>query len=117
MERDWDCVRAILVALEDKANATDPMPPAAVEEFDAQKVSYHMKLMIEAALIEGNCAKGGYPCFAKSMTWEGHELLDKIRSEAVWNQVKKMAREKGVSLSFEAVKILGTAALKHYIGG
>jgi hypothetical protein len=116
MKRDWDCIRAILVALEDKADATDWMPPSAVPSFDALTVAYHMNLMIEAGLIEGTC-RNAEMCLAKSMKWEGHELLDKIRSETVWNQVKKMAREKGVALSFEAVKILGTAALKHYIGG
>src|SRR4051794_20875922 len=113
MKRDWDCIRAILVALEDKANAADHMFPAAVEGFDAQNVAYNMRLMIEANLIDG-VSKSEIMTVAKSMTWEGHELLDKIRSETMWNQVKKLAREKGVSLSFEAVKILGTTALKHY---
>lgn len=117
MKPDWDCIRAILAALEDKGEAADPMLPSAVPDFDAQSVSYNMKLLIEADLIDGTCARGGLMCVAKSMKWEGHELLDKIRSQTVWNQVKTMAREKGISLSFEAVKMLGTTALKHYLGG
>jgi hypothetical protein len=116
MKRDWDCIRAILVALEDKGDPSDQMSASAVPDFDATTVSYHMKLMIEARLIDGTCNKGGtLHCSAKAMTWEGHELLDKIRSEKVWNRIKTLAREQGIALSFQAVKILGTHALEHLL--
>ena len=115
MKRDWECIRAILVALEENGDPTSFVQPTAVSGFDVQNVSYHIKLMIEAGLIEGACARSGFPCGAKSMTWEGHELLDKIRPEKLWNRIKTMAREQGVTLSFQAVKILGTHALEHFL--
>ena len=113
MKRDWDCIRAILVALEEKADATSFMQPTAIEEFDAGNVIYNMKLMIEAGLIEGQFKPG--KSIAQSMTWEGHELLDKIRSEKLWNRIKTVAREQGIALSFQAIKILGTHALNQLI--
>jgi hypothetical protein len=113
MKRDWDCIRAILVALEEKGDAASLVHPSAIAEFDAETVSYNMNLMIQAELIEGRCIKGAaLQCVAQSMTWEGHELLDKIRSEKLWNRIKTLAREQGVTLSFQAVKILGTHALE-----
>ena len=51
------------------------------------------------------------------MTWEGHELLDKIRSHTLWNKIKAGARERAIPLSFDAVKLLGTEAIKSLIGG
>ena len=61
----------------------------------------------------------GFPvsCAAVSMTWEGHELLDKIRSHTLWNKIKAGARERAIPLSFDAVKLLGTEAIKSLIGG
>ena len=116
MKRDWDCIRAILAALEEKGDAESLVHPQAITAFDAETVAYQMKLMIEAGLIEGKFLKGrALQCVAQSMTWEGHELLDKIRSEKLWNRIKTMAREQGITLSFQAVKILGTHALEHLI--
>jgi hypothetical protein len=92
--------------------------PNQIEGFDAEAVSYNMKLLIQAELIEGNVsavARGAVYCVASSMTWEGHELFDKIRSETLWNKIKTAARERAVPLSFEVVKILAVEAVKSLI--
>jgi hypothetical protein len=118
VRRDWDCIRAILLALEDKGEATRLMRSSAVPDFDAETVCYHMQLMIEAGLINGKCKDGTtLYCVAKSMTWQGHELLDKIRSQTVWNRIKSLAREQSLPLSVEAIKMLGSHALSSVIGG
>jgi len=118
MKRDWDCIRAILVALEENGDATSFIEPSDIAAFDAETVAYNTKLLIEAGLAEGLIKQSrGLFCVVRSMTWEGHELLDKMRSEKLWNQIKKTAREKGVSLSFEAVKALGTYALTRLLSG
>lgn len=41
----------------------------------------------------------------------GHELLDTMRSKPVWERTKKVAAEKGIELSFEAVRLLAVRAL------
>jgi hypothetical protein len=118
MKRDWDCVRAILAALESKGDTAGSLRPNQIEGFDAEAVSYNMKLLIEAKLVEGTCSKqlaGAYYCFASSMTWEGHELFDKIRSEGIWNKIKAAARERAIPLSFDVVKILAVEAVKGLI--
>jgi hypothetical protein len=65
-----------------------------------------MKIMDEAGLIE-TCSStthnsGPYRA-AMSMTWEGHEFLDQIRQDTVWNRVKGGAREKGLDLSINVI--------------
>src|SRR6266567_3593435 len=107
MKRDWDCIRAILVALEDKGDPTSYVQPKDVAGFDDVTVSYNIQLMMERDLIRGTCMRGqDLHCIAKSMTWEGHEFLDRIRAEGIWNKVKAMAREQGVSLCFDLIKFL-----------
>jgi hypothetical protein len=118
MKRDWDCIRAIFSALEDKGDIAGGLRPNQIEGFDAETVSYNMKLLIEAKLIGGTLSQmtaGSIYCVAMSMTWDGHELFDKIRSETIWNKIKAGARERAVPLSFDVVKILAIEALKSLI--
>jgi hypothetical protein len=119
MKRDWDCIRAIFSALEDKGDIAGGLRPNQIAGFDVETVSYNMKLLIEGNLIGGTLsqmASGSIFCIAMSLTWDGHELFDKIRSETIWNKIKATARERAVPLSFEVVKILAVEAVKSIIG-
>ncbi|WP_079744105.1 DUF2513 domain-containing protein [Pseudomonas aeruginosa] len=48
---------------------------------------------------------------AQGLTWAGYDLLDTIRSKAVWERIKSTAQDKGIELTFDAVKALGKYAL------
>jgi hypothetical protein len=48
----------------------------------------------------------------KRLTWEGHEFLDKAKNEKVWNKAKSIIKEKGISLSLDALKIALTESVK-----
>ena len=104
MRRDWDLVRQILLALEKTESGR--LMPGDVPGWDKRIVSYHFKIMNEAGLICAKCVAGdgSVGCVGLSLTWEGHELLDSIRAHSVWNQVKGLAREKGLDLTFYVVK-------------
>lgn len=120
MKRDWDCIRAIFSALEAKGEIAGGLRPNQIEGFDAETVSYNMKLLIEAQLIGGTVSQmntGSIFCIGMSMTWDGHELFDKIRSETIWNKIKASARERAIPLSFEVVKILAVEAVKSLVVG
>ena len=115
MKRDWDCIRAILIALDEKGDTASALRPNEVDGFDRDLVSYNMRLLIDAALIKGDCIQptdSSVRCAATEMTWEGHELLDKMRSSTLWNKIKSAARERAIPLSFDVVKILGIEAIK-----
>lgn len=108
MQRNWDLIRDILLALEEKTEALSMLQPKSVSGYDEETVSYHMLLLKEAGLILGECSMHGKAlrCRAASLTWAGHELLDDIRRDTVWNGIKRTAREKGVDLGFDTVKAL-----------
>ncbi|AZS50380.1 DUF2513 domain-containing protein [Entomomonas moraniae] len=106
MKRDWDLIREILIAVEDLPDTTSRLNANAITEYDAETVSYHMSILNEAGLIVAQCSKTKpILCFANSLTWEGHEFLDKIRQQSAWNKIKTIVRDKGLDLSYEALKI------------
>lgn len=118
MKRDWDCIRAILIALEEKGDTASALRPNEVEGFDQDATSYNMRLLIDAGLIMGTCIQptsSSVRCIAFEIKWDGQELLDKMRSDTLWNKIKSSARERAIPLSFDAVKILAIEALKSLI--
>jgi hypothetical protein len=103
MQRNWEIVRKILIKLEEQGDTKGYIDAESVPPFDAETVSYHMQILDQAGLIKATCVKGfseGLSCVAFSMTWDGHEFLDKIRRDTMWNKVKGILREKGIDLSF-----------------
>ena len=46
---------------------------------------------------------------AKRLTWNGHEFLDSIRDNKIWEKTKEHFSQKGIEMSFELVK---SAAIK-----
>ncbi|WP_019518458.1 DUF2513 domain-containing protein [Aggregatibacter actinomycetemcomitans] len=48
---------------------------------------------------------------ALSLTWQGHEFLDKIRNDSVWNKVKSTVQSKSLDLSFDVIKQVATALI------
>ena len=40
----------------------------------------------------------------ESLTWEGHDFLDAIRSDTVWNKTKTLLKEKTLGMSFNIIK-------------
>ena len=113
MQRNWDVVRKILIKLEEIGNTSSFIHHDQVNGYDPEVVAYHMQLLDEAGLIKARCTftGGGLTAAAQSMTWTGHEFLDQIRNDTVWNTVKNNAREKGISLSLDVIVQLAKAAI------
>ena len=112
MKRDWDVVRKILLKLEEIGNTTSRLESSEVNGYDPELVSYHMQLLDEAGLIKARCRQHRpLNCVALSMTWKGHEFLDQIRQDTVWNKVKGEAREKGLDLSLDVIIALAKSII------
>ena len=46
-----------------------------------------------------------------SLTWEGHDFLDKIREDTTWNNVKKIIKDKTLPFTLEVAKTIATDLL------
>lgn len=112
MKRNWDTIREILTRLEELPNTDATLQLSDFPEDRAFDYSYHMELLIEAGLIEGQLSEtlGGGPTYflAQRLTWPGHEFLDSIRSDTVWSKTKKTFASRGVEMTFDLVKFVAT---------
>lgn len=113
MKRDMDLVRKILFCIEDFSTA-DEWLPVEIPEYNNSVISYHLKLLNEAGLIEAiNLSDSdGIDWRAGSLTWKGHEFLEAARNNSRWQSAKKLIIEKGGSLTFEILKLVLTENLK-----
>lgn len=117
MVRSWDTVRAILLKLEAAESAHTTLALDQVEGIDPQEVGYHIMLLNEAGLIEAKILKSSSGdgaiamALARRLTWQGHEFLDKIRDPSMWGKIKDKVKEKGLDLTFDAIKAAAGALI------
>jgi hypothetical protein len=113
MKRDWDVVRQVLSEIE----ASNRHKLQYHENKDAVATE-HAFLLFAAGYIKAVDATtfDGRALINPELTWEGHELLDTIRSKSVWERIKQMAKEKGIELTFDSVKLLAAKALEMAVG-
>lgn len=119
MKRNWDTIRLILTKVEGKHDSSYALLLQHFEPFDNLdqfEISYHVRLLLEIGLVEGRIdgpVGGGKPAtFAiLRLTWAGHEFLDSIRSDTVWNKTKETFTTKGLDMTFETIKAVAAAAM------
>lgn len=93
MKRDLDLVRAILITAE---SSDGPVGEAVLLSLDsdADKIAYHLELMCARGLVVADVSYDGFgrtPIDMEllSLTWEGYDYLDAIRSAKVWSKAKE----------------------------
>lgn len=116
MKRDWDVIREVLIEVEglskdERDSATYGLGSEHAEQ-DENK-SEHALLLWKAGYLSAIDAGtwAGPAIVSPELTWAGHDLLDTIRSKAVWERIKTIANDKGLELTFDSVKALGKLAL------
>ena len=117
MQRNWDIIRKILLKVEQLPTEDSTFASNELEGVDGEAVAYHMRLLLEAHLMVGGCrdALGPPFCHASRLTWAGHEFLDKIKNESLWQQIKAQSRTKGVDLSFTVITELAKGLITSLI--
>ncbi len=101
MKRDMDLVREILRTVEKmEPSRGHTETPFEIDGYSPDLISYHLKLMIQANLVEATAireARGGLEVshwWIKGLTWDGHDFLDSARDESRWNVAKGILTEK-----------------------
>lgn len=111
MKRDWDIIRDILLKLED----LEPSVVLEPKDFPSDKISeyaYNANLLLEAGLVhggtDGTLMADLNHFWLSRLTWDGHELLDAIRDDSIWNRTKNRFASEGISMTFDLVKNVAT---------
>jgi len=114
MKRDLDLVRQVLLQIE----ALPAGPPAQyrTSEIDDPVLLAHFELVIAAGLVNGKIARSqgtrGDVISISGLTWEGHEWLEMVRSQAMWNEIKSALQDNGGALTFELTKAVASKLLR-----
>lgn len=119
MKRDMDLVRRILLELEQIPEDSGWIESFSVDGIDSRSLSGHIHMMAEADLIEAidlsdMSASEWKP---KRITWRGHEFLDSIRSNTLWEKTKKAVLEKTGGLALAALEAYARHLAARLLGG
>jgi hypothetical protein len=119
MKRNWDTIREILL----KAEELTPGATLRLSDFDtarADEIAYHLKLLDESGLINVSTAEflgaAGIHFDLDRLTWSGHDFLDAVRNDSIWNKTKAMISEKGGAMTFELIKSFAISVAKTALG-
>ena len=106
MKRDMDLIRSILQEVKscDDPNGLERMPE--IEGHTEAQVSYHLKLLHDAGLIEAlvsDAAFGAsYSDFMHiNLTWAGQDFLDASKDDSLWAKAKETIIKPGTSFTFD----------------
>ena len=114
MQRDMELIRKILFTIEEKyVDTWLGGNEISIDGYDMKTVAYHCSILHDAGLIydyKGQYGDDELFFFGVGrLTWAGHEFLDKIKNDTVWNKTKGVIKEKGIPFVLDAVKEIATA--------
>ncbi|MDD5159082.1 MAG: DUF2513 domain-containing protein [Sulfuricurvum sp.] len=103
MKRDLDLLRDIMIYLEENLAPGGNIQSNDISLYDGsdeeyKKLSEHIKLLIEDGLIETSkpvVMKGFAIFMIFRITSKGHDFLDALRNDTVWNNTKEKMKEIG----------------------
>ena len=125
VKRDMELIRKILLEVEGWPNAEHRT--VKLPEHEQHVVLRHVEMLCSAGLLEmfGSPRPIGTPnqfLIIKDLSWEGHEFLDAVKSDTVWNNVKQsLSAANLTSVSMETIKYaaveISKCILRAFLGG
>jgi len=112
MKRDMELIKQLLLLIEEQADGG--LQLEIPQDIDRKVAVKHLNMLEEAGLVKNNIQYGdNYPvCIFSSLTWEGHDFLENIKNDTVWNKLKEMIKEKSGELSWAVIKAAAIEYMK-----
>ena len=113
MKRDWTIIRAILLKLEESETPNTVLNANNLPPFEEQAVAYHIRLLANAGHITANVSESRsgdgriYVALARNLSNSGHELLDTIRNDKVWDKIQEKVKKDGLEMTVDVVLMVG----------
>lgn len=110
MKLDYDCIRYILISVENSDNPRLLASTLANDKYDVSKILYHIECLLDVNYLETSKpinSLGSYysDYFIFRLTMYGHQFLDNIRNDTIWNKVKTKSHEVGALTLTSILKI------------
>lgn len=119
MTRDWNLIRTLLLEIE-ALEGGHHFAPQALAGHSSATVSYHLHLMHQAGLIDGqlNHPWNGEPVLhSRGLTLAGHDLLDLMRDEALWAVKQTLLNERQGGVTYDALLRFDTPLQRGSLSG
>jgi Hypothetical protein (DUF2513) len=118
LKRDMELVRDLLLVIEQNDDRRELEIP---KDWDREVVAYHLKILDQAGYVKNNTkwADNKPMWLIASLTWEGHEFLDAIKSDNVWEKTKDGVKKKGLELGnipLDVLKEFASIQIKSILG-
>lgn len=138
MKLNYDCVRDVLLTLENELSIEESSYSLDEDEetyfsfsfidvnglskienlkkYNKKDIFYAVNKLDEAGLIEAEPTSGDDTCgyLISDITYLGHEFLQSIKSDTVWNDVKSISKKVG-SMSFPIISSIASSLLSKLI--
>ena len=119
MKLNSDCVRDTLLYIEEniqmneynriKEISLSSITKGMIDKYEENDIAYTVFQLIDANFIKGNINTPGrnnkVVANIYDITWAGHDLLNSIRPQPVWNAVKQNASKLGIN-SIRGIAVL-----------
>ena len=120
MKLNYDCVRDLLLYLEDNLTYDNKIKinTLGLKDYTDLDLIYTADKLCEAKFI--NCIKGAYmnnnnpSLIAKSITYDGHQFLDTVRDNNVWKETKKISSS-FTSTSLKVIENIASQVISNII--
>lgn len=138
MKLNFDCIRDVLLALEESLtieaevydlgegedasysfsfiSVEQLLKHERLEEYSNIDIFYSVNKLSEIGYIQAACEwKGDMSTYLISdIKYPGHEFLQSIKSETVWNDIKKVSKKVG-SMSFPIISSIASSLISKII--
>ncbi|MBI3398676.1 MAG: DUF2513 domain-containing protein [Deltaproteobacteria bacterium] len=96
MKRDFDLIRRIMIDIE-KIPARRYEQNFSYDGFDSATINQHIANLIDAGLVNGttNSTNVRTTVLVNDLTWAGHDFLDAMRDDNLWNKAKEHVLKPG----------------------
>ena len=106
MQRDNDYIRSLLFEIENRDESIFLFVRHMGQSYDEEKMWYHLQLLCDSGfLFQENES-------AYRLTAEGHDFIESIRDEGIWNQTQSAVAETGGTATLELIKAIGLGYVK-----
>ncbi|EUJ41960.1 DUF2513 domain-containing protein [Brochothrix campestris] len=120
MKLNHECVRDVLMAIEEQANTTLSLQSLNFPTvYTENEIIYTLEKLKEANFVNVTFKYASnklYSCRISSLTWDGHAFLDTIRDDTVWAKTKS-ATEKLTSVSLNMLSSIGSEIVVKLLSG
>lgn len=108
MKRNLELIRHILITIESSSKTRICIEDFETAEYDAATISYHINLLLDCDYVDASkipVCRCPYDTFVvHRLTSQGHDYLDSVRDEHIWEQTKKQIGKVTSSVSLDVIK-------------